>query len=354
MNAAVALVACGARTPLGAGLAASAAAVRAGMSAVRLHRAPVDATGEPMSYAADAFLAPATPIEERLATLAGAALDEALAPLASVGPRGFADAIPLFLALPEPKPGLPAALGARVAAALERRSTPAARVATVAVLPHGHAAGLLALEQACHHVQAGHAELCAVVGVDSYLAPDTLEWLDAEGQLMSARNRSGFPPGEGAGACLLASAEAVRRDGLPVPAHVAGTSAALEPCPMKTDTICVGLGLTQAIAGATAGLRVPEERIARTYCDLNGERYRNEEFTYALLRTQRAYVDAHDYVHPADAWGDVGAATGPLLAGLAVASAARGHAPGPLALLWASSERGARAAAVLRLQLRGG
>ncbi|GJG86588.1 beta-ketoacyl synthase [Gemmatimonadetes bacterium T265] len=349
MTEPVAVVACGARTPLGANLAASAAAVRAGMSAVRTHRAPVDAAGEPMSYAADTFLAPHAPVDERLASLAATALAEALAPLAGHVHGG---ALPLFLGLPEPKPGLPPGLGARLATSIDQRAPHGARVTTAVVFPYGHAAGLMALEHGWRYVQDGHAELCVVGGVDSYLAPETLEWLDAEGQLMSARHRAGFPPGEAAGFCLLASARATRRYGLRAPAYVARVATALEACRIKTETVCVGLGLTQAIRDALGALRPSQERVARTYCDLNGERYRSEEFTYAVLRTHKAFVDANDYVHPADGWGDVGAATGPLLAGLAVTAAARGYANGANVLLWASSEGGQRSAAVLRLAPR--
>jgi 3-oxoacyl-[acyl-carrier-protein] synthase-1 len=52
-------------------------------------------------------------------------------------------------------------------------------------------------------------------------------------------------------------------------------------------------------------------------------------------------------VTPADCWGDIGAASGPLFANLAVAAGLRGYAKGPRTLIWASSERGDRAAAVV-------
>lgn len=349
----VALVGCGARTPLGTGVLASAAGVRAGLSAVRVHPAPIDAAGEQMAYAADARLDRWLPIGERLARLAASALREALAPVADAV-RPWDSAIPAFVGLPALKPGLPDGVAASVATAIDAARVPGVRVAPVAVLPYGHAAGLMALEQAWHAVASGASELCLAGGIDSYLAPATLEWLDAEGQLQSARRRSGFPPGEGAGFCLLADAAFARRHGLAAAAHVVGAATTMEPCPMKTETVCVGLGLTGAIVGATRALKLPAQRVGRIYCDLNGERYRNEEFTYAVLRTQRTFVDANDYVHPADAWGDVGAATGPLLAGLAVASALRGYANGPRALLWAGSEDGRRSAALLELSLQEG
>jgi 3-oxoacyl-[acyl-carrier-protein] synthase-1 len=96
-------------------------------------------------------------------------------------------------------------------------------------------------------------------------------------------------------------------------------------------------------------LRLPEQAITATYCDLNGQRYRNEEFVYALLRTQESFVDAHDYECPADCWGDVGAASGPLFASLAIRANERGYSKGRFPLAWAGSNAGYRSAMVLEL-----
>ena len=104
-----------------------------------------------------------------------------------------------------------------------------------------------------------------------------------------------------------------------------------------------------AIAGATHPLRLPHEKIATTYCDINGERRRSEEFFYVPLRLSAPFIDANRYESPADAWGDVGAASGPLYVALAVASAERGYARGPHVLAWTSSDGGTRAAVTLTL-----
>lgn len=110
-------------------------------------------------------------------------------------------------------------------------------------------------------------------------------------------------------------------------------------------------GLTAVIAAATQNLKLPQEQITLTYCDLNGERFRNEEFVFTLLRTQSAFRDPNDYVSPADCWGDVGAASGPLFVVLAVAAKLRGHAKGSHPLLWAASDSGYRSALALALEV---
>jgi 3-oxoacyl-[acyl-carrier-protein] synthase-1 len=217
------------------------------------------------------------------------------------------------------------------------------------VLSRGHAGGLMALQAAAQSLSQGEVETALVIGVDSYHDPQTIHSLDLRRRLMAARNPGGFPPGEAAGACLLVRSSTARRCGLPVLARIRSAATAVEPHPLKSNDPCLGEGLTAVVVAAASGLKPPQELITATYCDLNGERYRSEEFLYALLRTGAAFVKAHDYVAPADCWGDVGAASGPLFAVLAVASGLRGYAKGDYPLLWAGSDRGYRAAVLLAL-----
>jgi 3-oxoacyl-[acyl-carrier-protein] synthase-1 len=167
--------------------------------------------------------------------------------------------------------------------------------------------------------------------------------------LKSSANRNGFPPGEAAGFCLLTTATTASGMGLRPLAQIESVAVAREPNAIRTPTICVGRGLSDAIQAATASLRLPEERVDDSICDLNGEPYRSEEFALTVLRTQLAFVDATRFTTPADCWGDIGAASAPLFANLAVAAGLRGYAKGPRVLLWASSVGGERGAALVRL-----
>jgi 3-oxoacyl-[acyl-carrier-protein] synthase-1 len=209
----------------------------------------------------------------------------------------------------------------------------------------------MAIEEACRMIQTGKADFCIAGGVDSYLDPDTIEWLDHEEQLMSGENRSAFPPGEASGFCLLTSNQLAQRYNLPILASIVSITTAHEENRIKTETICIGEGLSAAFRKVCAGLKLPEEKISTIYCDMNGERYRNEEFVFTALRMQSAFIDVHDFIHPADCWGDVGAASGPLFAALAIISAQRGYAKGSRTLLWTSSEGGERSAAILHLPI---
>jgi 3-oxoacyl-[acyl-carrier-protein] synthase-1 len=241
-------------------------------------------------------------------------------------------------------------LGAQLSRWLREELALPVRLARVDLLPHGNAAGLMALEHGWRLIQAGRAELCLAGGIDSYLEAETLEWLDERGLLKSPANRSGFVPGEGASFCLLASARMVRQLGLEPMAWIVSAATRREEYPFGSRGINVGRGLSEAIAGATQALGEPPSRLADTlYCDLNAEPHRSEEFSFAILRCQLAFSDHADYETPADCWGDVGAATGCLLACLAIASGRRGYARGPRPLLWAGSYGGERSAVLLQL-----
>lgn len=346
-GSAVAIVGLGARTPVGLDVPSTAAAVRAAISAIGEHPYFVDKAGEPMLVATDAEITVNAPIAERMAVLASAALSECLMRLSNEDVTN--GRIPVYLGLPEAAPGVPADLAVNISEGLRALTSLPALLGQLNVFANGHAAGLMALQEAALCIQRGSAALCLAGGVDSWIEADRLEWLDDEGQLMSAGNRSGFPPGEAAGFCLLASVTTARRLKLPILAQIVAVATAMEPNRIKTETICIGEGLTKAFRDVIKHLNLKDERIHAIICDMNGERYRNEEFVFTLLRTQLAFADENNFKHPADCWGDVGAASGLLFVTLAAIAGLKGYADGLRYLLWTSSEGGQRSAAILHL-----
>jgi 3-oxoacyl-[acyl-carrier-protein] synthase-1 len=334
----------GARTAVGLSAEASAAAVRGSISGLGLHPFFVDQEDEPVSFASDPAIDPDTPIAERMLRMVQSVSEEALGQSPSSTPINV-DCC--WLALPEPRSGLAPNLDEWLGAAqADGLRLPNEAVRT---LSRGHAGGLMAVQGAALMLSRGEAEAALVVGVDSYHDRRTIQSLDLRRRLMSARNRSGFPPGEAAGACLLVRSEVAERLGLPVLARLLCAATATEPHPLRSTEPCLGEGLTAVLASVGGSLRAPHDLITASYCDLNGERYRNEEYLYALMRAQEVFVDPHDYISPADCWGDVGAASGPLFAVLAVVSSMRGYAKGRVPLLWAGSDAGYRSAVALGL-----
>jgi 3-oxoacyl-[acyl-carrier-protein] synthase-1 len=347
----VCVVGLGARTPIGLSAAESASSVRAGINLFAEHPFMVDRIGEPMVVSRAPYLPEGLRGTERLAELAGPTAEEALAPL---GNLAHAFPVPLILGLPAPRPGLPARLAEELSARLRDSVAAAGRLADVAVVPCGHAAGLVAVEAACRRIEAGEIEVCLVGGVESYMESETLEWLDFSDRLHSRENRWSFTPGEAAGFCLLASAHTAQRHSIPVLAKVLAAATARETKLTGSGDVCTGEGLTAAFRGVLQALAGSGTRVDQVICDLNGERYRADEYGFTVARTASSFEDPTAFLAPADCWGDVGAASGPLFLMLAAISGLKGYAPGPRALLWAASESGERGAALALLSERAG
>jgi 3-oxoacyl-[acyl-carrier-protein] synthase I len=347
MNQSVAIVAAGARTPLGLDLASSAAAVRARISALSAHPYMVDSQGEPVRGAIDALIPPSVQGTERLFALASGALDD----LFNTWPADTAAnrVLPTLLAVPEHRPGFGPDDEALLLRDLNARTC--LPIAT-RVPARGHAGALHAVGLACERIAAGKMDLCLVGGVDSYFHHDTLDWLMEGDQLAMDNRRTGFHPGEGAGFVALVGERQLRiNPELSVLAWVRGHSSARETSLINADDINQAKALTHAIEEAARGLQ-PGESLDQIWCDINGERYRTDEWSYVLLRSPQVFRLRHgepiDYQTTADVWGDVGAAGGGLMVGLALRAWVRHYDRGPFALVFAGSQGGLRSAVILQ------
>lgn len=339
MNACI--VAVGARTPLGLRAAPSAAAVRAGVNRLVEHPTMVDRAGDPFRVCMDATLAQPERLL-RMEELAVGALEEVLGGV----PHGPKQPITILLGVPEPSeipPVLVQRLCQRITARLAGRCQ-----AHIVPIAEGNASVVVAFERALAAFADRSLECCIVGGVDSWIDPDVLEGLDAERRTLSLSNRWGVPPGEGAAMLAVCSTGFARQSGLRPRAWVAAAVTTVEANRARTDTVCIGEGLGAAMT--TAATRAGAS-ITKQYCDLDGDRYREHELSFAIMRVPAAaFVDAVDYVAPADCWGSVGAATGAMLAMLPVLHHERGASPGAWPMIWCGSDNGRRGALVLHLE----
>lgn len=347
MASSIHIVGVGARTPVGIHAAAAAAAVRAGIVRLSEHPFMLDCNGVPIPAGLDAQIDPTITGPKRLLALAESALREACASLDGVSPQQLS--LPLFLGLPEIRPGFTEHDAANVRSGFPRFEGLPIKLSSVSTFTEGHAAGFLALARAAEQMNQGACEMCLVGGVESYSHPDTLEWLEANRQLAGADSRSGFLPGEGAGFCLLTTDGGRQRFRLKGLARVLAVGIGKETKLIKTTDMCLGEGLTATVRDTVGCLRLPDERINEIYCDINGERYRSEEWGFVCLRLSHYFDDPTAYLSPAECWGDMGAASGLLFAMLVCQAFARGYSKGPRAMVWASSEGGQRGVAVLEV-----
>ena len=345
----VQIVGVGAPSSLGRTMLSSVAAVRAGINLSEEYPYVLDQQGEPVVVSRAQYLPDDLTVVDRMTALALFALQDALAPLGS-GDGEVPSTVPLFLGLSSSRHDVPEVLEHEIRSRVTRRIGSLPGVGKVETFETGHAAGLMALEQAWKQIREGRLPFCLVGGVDSYMDPLILEGLDRSGQLHSGSNRWGFCPGEGAGFCLLVSEEAAR--GMESLGEIVSVATAREEALLGTDTVCTAQGLTSAWSAALDTL--PRgERLSQVVCDLNGESYRSEELGYCLTRFSDRFDGGPTFQAPALSWGDVGAASGPLHVGLAVGAASRGWAAGSTYLVSASSESGERAAVVVRFEDKG-
>jgi 3-oxoacyl-[acyl-carrier-protein] synthase-1 len=214
------------------------------------------------------------------------------------------------------------------------------------VIPAGRAAALVALELALAALERDPTHSIIVGGVDTFLDLKLLSELDAQGRILGPHVMDGFIPGEGA-AFLVLAATAARSAGPPGGAiTVQAAASASDPGHRSGPEPARGEGLAQAIEVLRSRLKSLQSPVAVTFAGLNGESFDAKQWGVARLRHSDFFAPGMLVHHPADCFGDAGAATGAIVTGLAATALAGGHRAGP-ALIWAASDGESRACAVL-------
>lgn len=281
--------------------------------------------------------------EARLLRLAHAALEEALAPIAEQL-AAQKQRLPLLLGLPEHHTTQP--LDAkRFLARLDQQCPQVIDLAASVAAPRGRAAGLMALRQAQRWLADSTHRQVLVGGVDSLVDLYVLGTLDMEQRIRGETVSDGFTPSEGAAFVLLTTAPQAHAAQLPTLARVLGAATGQEPGHLYADEPYRGDGLAAAFAQLFEQAPPPQP-VATVYCSFNGERYWAREFGVARTRQAAAFEPGAVMEHPAEVFGDLGAAHGPALLALAAHALSEGYRRAPC-LVYASSDHADRAAALL-------
>lgn len=324
----------------------TAANIRTGMARITTHPKFEDETWSPVKVAMAGFLDAEMPNKYRFLNMGLAALEEVMEPFVDI-PSSLGT-IPLLVGMPGERAGLHSGT----------ENTFSTRIRSVEYrhrvrfkpefLPYEHAAGLIALKNAILKLENKEAEFCVAGGIESYMSLKTLKWLEETENLKCSNNKWGFIPGEAAGFYLLATTETVKKHRLSSLAQVIAVADAKEEQSDSTESVCVGNGLSQAFARVLDSLSEGEQ-INQVYCDMNGQRHRIDEYSYTLMRMGSYFEDPNAIIAPANLWGDLGAASAPLLISLVTEAARKGYARGNHHLVFTSALNGHRAAALLKL-----
>lgn len=335
---------CGTQSPVGTHSGMTAASARAGISRFCTHPSYEDRDWLPVKVAMAGYLEPAMTAVDRMTAMGAAALGEVLQVLEKSGCE--AGRVPLLVGLPSERPGLDRQLQPALETGFSSIRPDSALLLEPVFFPFDNASGLIALKEAARQLQNGEAEFCIGGGVDSFISTGTLTWLEEKGLLRCESNRWGLIPGEAAGFCLLSSRETAEKYQLnPLAELLAiGESDAFR----EDGEICTGRELTFAVERTFEYL--PEgDKIAELFCDANGQRQRVSELGYLFQRLGGRFTDINRVVAPADIWGDLGAASGPLLISLVTEAGRKGYSRGPYNMITAVSDMGKKAAALVHL-----
>jgi 3-oxoacyl-[acyl-carrier-protein] synthase-1 len=206
------------------------------------------------------------------------------------------------------------------------------------VIPQGRAAALLALEAAVNALQEDASSPVIVGGVDSFLDLRLLSALGDEGRVLGPRVMDGFIPGEGA-AFLV-----VERSGAGI--RIDAVANVDDPGPRYGSAPARGEGLAEALSVLRGRLPASTPPVGVTFAGFNGEGFEAKLWGVAQLRHRDFFAPGMALEHPADKYGDAGAATGAILSAIATVALRDTSRAGP-ALVWAASDYDPRACALL-------
>jgi 3-oxoacyl-[acyl-carrier-protein] synthase-1 len=341
----VVIIGTGMTSAVGLSAREAAAAVRSGT--MRFEPTPiVDKQQEPFTMASvpdDALPALAEELfslnltnrEKRVVRLAAAALAQCRIALpASAG------APPLFLALPAPVTG--AMYGEFILRALAVQLQDVFDLRRSSATFRGRAGGIAAIHAAAEAIRQGHTPIAIAGGAESYRDPVVLTRLDAQKRVKSAENLDAFIPGEGAGFLVLVSDAAAEAWGLQPLASISSAGQGFEAGHLESEAPYRGDGLAAAI-GDLVRHSMPRAPFRVVYSSMNGESYWAKEWGVGALRHGAVLAPNLAIHHPADCFGDTGAAFAALASGLA-AMGINDQYRQPPCLVYASSDDGPRGA----------
>lgn len=349
-NPAVVIVGLGLRTPIGLDTRMNAGAQAAGLKRFREVATMRDCHyGDAVVMSLFDALPNRDFADARMRALALAAGTEALQ-LDDKGNTWLAKArVPVCLALPRPRPGFSEQNARRLIDDIITHLPVTVDADRCLALMTGAEGVPALLSYAADYLLQEGVPAVLVGGVESYKNIDTIQWLDMTERLKRKGRPYGLIPGEGAGFLLLCRATTAARLALSPFAQLDGTGRAGEPHPWYSGEASRGQGLTEAFHQAFADRDPQLAAIHTVWSDLNGESWRAEEWSLAYLRSTPYQPEPLNHIHPADCWGDLGAASGAALAVLAAYHLPRETNPRAGALVWtASGELPNRATCILR------
>lgn len=326
----VEITALGMVSPVGADAIMTAASVRSGISAYEASSV-INKDFNPVVMALvpeDAL----PPLEDELKSQHLTARQQRMLRLCTPAMQQLADVLktpmPLMLCGPEKLPGRRSVVSDTFLKQLQVQSKASFDLDNSYVFAEGRAAGFYALEVAIQLLESGHQQVM-LGGVDSFLDLYLLATLDNDDRILAEGVMDAFVPGEAAVFMLLKLAD----EQSSVKIYPPGI--ADEPGHRYSSEPYKGDGLANAVRESLE--KAPPVPVNTIMAGFNGEHFHAKEWGVAAIRNAAQIDSDFNMLHPADCYGDIGAATGPMLMALASMGLLDGYYRGPV-LAWASSE----------------
>lgn len=307
-------------TPVGENAAMTAAAVNAGISGYQLSEFDdTEGIAVRMSLVPeDVFLSYPHEVDEgnyysdhydHVIKMGLMALRECLAE------KTLSQPIPLLIGLPEPITGCRLISREPLVTNFMRDKELPISNDLIRTLSTGRSAGIQAIDMAFNYFKSTNSQYALIGGSDSYCNFALIRHLCHDDRLLTENAKNGFVAGEAAGFVLLTSCA---DNALVINDHVIAVHApglAEEPGHLLSDEVYRGDGLSQAFTKALN--RTDPHSVERIYSSMNGEHYWAKEMGVATMRNRHFFKSDYIVEHPLDCLGDIGAATAPVLIGLA-------------------------------------
>jgi 3-oxoacyl-[acyl-carrier-protein] synthase-1 len=190
---------------------------------------------------------------------------------------------------------------------------------------------------------AGLVDRCVVGGVDSLVQQAVLEAIARRDLLKGPERPSGLAPGEAAAFVVVEPPDRARRAKRPSLLSIDAVAEQREPKDARSSVGFNGGALASVLAAVVPSASVPRLFLG----DLDGTTSRAQDWGSAMARRPRL-VDGAVERYPAEVFGAIGSAEGPVALCLAAEGFRRGTAPGSEAVIWLWSELGSRAALLVR------
>lgn len=318
-------------TPLGHTASMTAAAVRAGITAFRINEDYKDKNRNPITVAGiKGVRDKVKKVIERLADIAVIALKDLTKEYLKKYPRP----VRLHFYLGVASGGRPGPnFGKKCSGLLKSVLNNQLGDPVTEVILCGNASLHETIHKAAMTIQSAPDTLCIIGCIDSLLNTSTLDWLESGNRLFSSsfeRNHS-IIAAEAVSFLIMEDMEKAKKEGRPILSCISTLGLSNEPNPRVSDSSGICTGLSKACQSALEPIN--HRNIQIIMSDLNGEDDRARGWNITRMRCFSDDQQLPHLFNPAEYYGDIGAASGGVMACIVAEGFKRNWLPSPVMII---------------------